>query len=131
MSKRIFSGAITQEQAKDSGMALVLILLITGFIANRELFFILAAVALLINMIAPMAFYPFAVFWYGLSNLLGAVVSRIILVVIYALVLLPVALLRQLSGKDPLLLRKFKKGTESTLRSRRHHFTPDDLEKPF
>lgn len=126
-----FSTSITKLQAQGSGMAVVLILLITGLATSQDIYYKISIVALVVNMIFPMFFYPFAVFWYGLGNLLGSIVSRILLLVIYLVILLPVALFRQLMGKDPLLLNKFKKGTGTVMKSRNHLYEAGDLEKPF
>lgn len=131
MSTPVFTTSVTREQVKDSGMAAVLILLLTGIFAGRDIFFTLAAVTLLVNMILPMFFYPFAIFWFGLANIMGFFVSKILLVLIYLIILLPVALARQLMGKDPLLLTRFKKGNGSIMRNRNHIYSAEDLEKPF
>lgn len=127
----IFHAKISKEQAKDSGMALVLILLILGLFLKIDLFFFLAAGLLLVNMVFPMLFYPFAIVWLGFSEILGSVTSRIILLVIYIAIVLPVALARRLAGKDSLALRKFKNSEGSALKSRDHMYQANDLEKPF
>ena len=116
---------------KDSGMAAVLILLLAGWLTGEDLFYKIAVGALLMDMLFPMFFYPFAVFWYGLGNLLGAVVSKIVLSVVYLVVLLPVAWVRRGMGKDPLLLKQFKKGRGSVMKSREHDLQSADLEKPY
>lgn len=127
----IFHVKISKDQARDSGMAFVLIMLILGLILENNLFFFLAAGFLLLNMIFPMFFYPFAFVWFGFSAILGSVTSKIILLVIYVAVVLPVALARRLAGKDSLSLRKFKNVGGSVLISRDHIYQKDDLEKPF
>jgi hypothetical protein len=130
-SAGFFSTSITKEQAKDSGMAIVLILLIIGLITRDVVYFKIAAGVLLMDMIFPMVYYPFAIFWFGLSGLMGSTGSKILLLVIYFIVVLPVALWRRLLGKDPLLLKEFKKNSESVMRLRNHVSEAADLEKPF
>lgn len=130
-NNRIFSTSISKDQAKDSGMAVVLILLAIGLFTKKDLYFPIALIALLMNMIFPMFYYPFAVIWFGISRILGAVTSKLLLSVIFVVVVLPVTLIRRLSGKDALLLRKFKKGSVSVMRSRDYIYKADDLEKPF
>lgn len=129
--ERIFPGKISRERIKDSGMALVLILLIIGLITDSSTYFILSAAFLLVNMIFPLFFYPFAFIWLGFSEILGRVMSKIILLLVYLAVVLPVAFIRRLLGKDTLLLRKFKDGKGSVMVDRRHDFQAEDLEKPF
>ncbi len=112
-------------------MALVLILLIIGLVTENSIFFFLAAGFLLLNMIFPLFFRPFAWLWLGFSTLLGAVTSKIILLLIYLAIVLPVALIRRWMGKDSLLLRKFKKDDGSVLIQRDHVYRAEDLERPF
>jgi len=126
-----FSAAITKEQSKDSGMAIVLILLIIGLFTKDLIWFKIATGVLLMDMIFPMFYYPFAIFWFGLSGLMGSIVSKALLLVIYLIVVLPVALWRRLLRKDPLLLKEFKRNNESVMKSRNHVSEAADLEKPF
>jgi len=86
---------------------------------------------LVINMIIPVFFYPFAILWYGLSGLMGDILSRVILTIVYIIVVLPVGFIRQVAGKDPLKLREFKKADSSVMIIRDHLYTSSDLEKPF
>jgi len=101
---------LTTKQLIDSGSALVLILLILGFFTKNTFFYKLAIPALLVNMTIPKLYYPFEIFWYNLSNVLGFVVSRIILTIVFTLVVVPIGLLRNLIGNDTMDLKEFKKG---------------------
>lgn len=130
-SSRFFSTSITKDQAKDSGMAIMLILMLIGFFTENDLFYKIAIPVLLINMIYPMFYYPFAIFWFGFANMLGTIVSKILLSVVFFIIVLPIALLRRLLGKDSLLLKKFKKSNESVMKTRNQTFVAADLEKPF
>jgi len=78
-----------------------------------------------------MFYYPFAILWFGLSNLLGTIVSKILLSIVFFIIVLPVALLRRMLGKDSLLLKKFKKSSESVMKTRNQTYVATDLEKPF
>jgi hypothetical protein len=130
-SSGFISTSISKEQARDSGMAIVLILLIIGYFANEDIYYKAAIPVLLMNMIFPRFYYPFAVLWFSLSNLLGTIVSKILLSVVFFIVVMPIALLRRLLGKDTLLLKKFKGGNGSVMKTRNHTFMAADLEKPF
>ncbi|MCC6356304.1 MAG: hypothetical protein IT577_20655 [Verrucomicrobiae bacterium] len=44
--------------------------------------------------------------WFGLSHVLGAVMSRVVMAAVYFAVLLPLSLLRRLFEADPLHLRR-------------------------
>jgi hypothetical protein len=131
MSSSLITTKISKKQANDAGMALVLILLILGFVFKNDLFFKIAVPVLVINMIVPMFYYPFAILWFSLSNILGAIVSRILLSVIFFVVVSPISLLRKLFGKDSLLLKKFKANSSSVMVARNHLYTSKEIEKPF
>lgn len=130
-SSGYFSTHITKEQAKDSGMAVVLIVILIGLFTKNDDFFKLAAGVVLINMIFPMFFYPFAIFWFGISAIMGSITSKALLFIIYMVIVLPVALWRRLLRKDPLLLKEFKKSSQSVMKARKHLYNAADLEKPF
>jgi hypothetical protein len=82
-------------------------------------------------MVWPQIFRPVAVLWLGLAHGLGAVVSRVLMFLVFALVVTPIGLVRRALGKDSLRLRAFKAGDASVLVMRGHRFTAADLEKPF
>jgi hypothetical protein len=119
------------EKCKDSGLALVLICLIC-YQVWKQPFLIPAAIGLLlVAMTYPLIFKPFARLWFGLSMMLGTIVSRIVLTVIFFAIIYPVALLRRLMGKDPMQLKGWKKGRESVFRRRDHRYELEDMEHPY
>ncbi|MGW8195278.1 MAG: SxtJ family membrane protein [Desulforhopalus sp.] len=123
--------AITKDQAKDSGMALVLISLLCAYFSNREVYIILSIVLLLFSMIAPKIFTPFAKIWFGLSNLLGAAMSKVVLALLFFLLVTPIGLIKKLFTPDPLRIREWGKEEQSAFRVRDTSFEPEDIEKPY
>ena len=121
----------TRDQARDTGMALVLVSLIVFFITREIRYVTIATGLLLLDMIAPALFKPAAKVWFGLSHVLGTVMSKVILALVFFVVLTPMGLLRGLLGKDPMRVRQFKQGTDSVFRVRDHAFGPADIEQPF
>jgi hypothetical protein len=122
---------ITKDQSRDTGMAMVLLLLI-AFISRRRDGFLIGALALhVLNMTAPQVFRPVAIVWLGLSHVVGAFVSRILLTVVFFIVVTPIGVLRRLIGKDSMKLRIFKSGESSVMVQRNHTFTGSDLERPY
>lgn len=121
----------TRKENTGAGMALVLIMLILGIFTQVEVFLTLAAILLVINMLNSKAFYPFAVLWYSLSNFLGRIVSSILLTAVYFIMLMPVALIQKLAGKDKLNIKQFKKSSESVFVTRNHLYIKSDLENPY
>jgi len=116
---------------KDTGMAAVLILLlITWFTANIA-WVIPAIVVLILTMTIPVVFKPLSVLWFGLANILGHVVSTLILSVLFFVVLMPVGLIRKMGGADALRLKEWRNGDDSAFVVREHLYTAEDLEKPY
>jgi hypothetical protein len=121
----------TPEQAKDTGMAMVLICLLLGYWGKFPKFLPAAIVLLLITMTWPNAFRPLAVLWFGLSHLLSSVVSRVILSVIFFLVVTPIGVIRRWAGKDALQLKKWKQGRDSVFVVREGPVLGKDMTNPY
>ncbi len=127
--KRI--GPVSTEQAKDSALALVLLSLLLAMMVKEKTFLWSATIILVLAMGAPVVFKPFAVLWFGLSRLLGEVVSRILLSVIFMLIITPIGLMRRLFGEDPLRERFDRKHVHSFFIDRNKLFEIDDLRNPY
>ena len=130
-SGKYFPKAISKKQATDTGMAIVLILLLMGFFTQNNFPIKISIPVLVINMTFPKFYCPFAVVWLGFSYILGTIVSKIILTVIYIVFIIPIGILRRLSGKDSLKLFKFKKSNNSVMIERNYVFSAKDVEKPY
>ena len=127
----VFRRKINKDQCRDTGMAMVLILLI-AFASTKRAQLVLFAMALLVlDMTVPKAFRPVAVVWLGLSDLLGRVVSTIVLAVVFFLFVTPIGIVRRAFGKDSLKLRVFKATDASVMLQRNHTFVRGDLETPY
>lgn len=112
-------------------MAMVLLLLLALLKWGRGEILIAAVIVHVVNMIVPQVFRPAAIVWFGLAHALGAVASRVLMFLVFALVVTPIGLLRRALGKDSLRLRAFRAGDESVMVVRNHTFTAEDLEKPY
>lgn len=112
----------------DSGLALLLLSLITGLWLNHHQEVILIAIAeVLVLLIAPVILYPFTFLWLNISDLLGKIMSKAILTVIFIVFVCPVAIFRRALGKDTLMLKKFKSSGGSVFTDR----NPDQAKTDF
>ena len=112
-------------------MALVLVLLL-AWTASRKDGLAIAAIGIqVVNMIVPQVFKPAAIVWFGASHVLGAVMTRVVLSIVYFGVVTPVGLWRRAIGKDALQLRSFRSGRGSVMAERNHTFTASDIEQPY
>ena len=122
---------ITVGQARDTGQAMVLLCLIIVIVLKQPVAVWIALIVLVINMVRPQVYKPLAKWWFALSNVLSRIVPRILLGILFYVMVTPVGLLRRVLGKDPLQLKKWKKGRESVLRKRDHTLSAKDIINPF
>jgi len=122
---------MTKDQSRDTGMAMVLLLLLVYARTRRDGFLWWALIFHVLNMIVPRLYAPLAVVWLGFSHVLGTVMSKILLSILFFGVITPIGILRRLSGKDSLKLRNFKASKDSALVVRNHVFQGQDIEKPY
>lgn len=123
--------AVSRDQAKDTGMALTLVCLLIGYLGNRKQFLLAALVILLITMLVPRVLNPAAKLWFGLSHLLGTIMSNIMMAVLFFIIVTPIGLLMRLTGHDTLQLKKWKKDRGSVFKIREHTFTEHDIKHPY
>ena len=126
-----FTTKMTKDQCKDTGMAMALLLLLIFVKTRRNGWLYAALTAQVIDMVLPRVFAPVAVLWFGLAHILGTVMSRVLLSILFFGLVTPVGILRRLLGKDSLKLRAFKASGESAMLIRNHVFIAKDIEKPY
>ncbi len=124
------NNSITLHQAKDTGMACVLICLIGYLLAGQQAWLLAALFFVLLNMIRPQLYSPVAIIWFGLSHRLGGLASAILLTILFYTIVTPVALLRKATGADAMKQKQWRQ-KNSAFTERNHSFTPADMEKPY
>ena len=122
---------VTKKQCMEFGQVATLAALIFALRFKNEHFVIAACVLILVTIVLPIIFYPFAFLWFGLSRLLSMVSPVIILGILFFLVVTPVGLFRRLLGKDSMLLKQFRKNKQSVMINRNHLYTESDLLHTF
>ena len=122
---------ITPVQQRDTVLALLLILLILFFFFKKLWLLWTMAAVLVLGMTLPRLFTPAAKIWFGFSALLGHVMSKVIMAVIFLFILTPVGLIRRALGKDPMRLKEWKQGANSVFIKRNHQYINADLKNPY
>jgi len=122
---------MTKDQSRDTGMAMVLLLLLIYLKTRRDGLVYAAMILHVVNMIVPRVYAPVAVLWLGLSHVLGTIMSKILLSILFFGLVTPIGVLRRLFGKDSLKLRAFKANEESAMSVRNHLFVGHDIERPY
>lgn len=122
---------IAKNQVRDAGLALLLILLLIIYFSENLSLMVPSIAVLVLLIVWPTIFRPFALLWFGLSNILGAIVSKIILTTLFFLIVTPVGLFMRALGKDSMRLKDWKSRPDSVLLERNHIYTKKDFEKPY
>ena len=131
-ARRLIPKTISSEQARDTGMAMFLICLLIAFFGHQQKFYSMAILLLVVNMIRPNVFKPLAKLWLGFSQILGSVMSKLILAIIFFVLVMPVGFIRKaMMGKDRLRIKKWKNGHDSVFKTREHEFTSADIKNPY
>jgi hypothetical protein len=112
-------------------MAMVLICLLIGYLGHQQKFFLIAILVLLANMIWPPIFIPAAKLWFGLSHVLGTIMSKVLLSVLFFTLVTPMGIVRRFAGHDSLQLKKWKQDRTSVFKVREHTFTDNDIKHPY
>lgn len=107
--------------------------LVTGFAAlawftGRSWLLAVAVLTGLSALLSPALARGIARLWLSLAALLGRVAPVVLLTAVFFLILLPLALLARLGGRDLLLLRK---PANTAFRDREKEITPEDFEKTW
>jgi len=129
--RTFFPKTILPEQAKDTGMAMVLVCLLIAYFGSNRHFAGIAILLLIVTMTWPMAYKHVAKLWIGFSYLLGTVMSKVFLSIIFLVLVIPVGFIRKLMKRDPMQIKKWKTGDESVLKIRDHRYVSDDLVNPY
>ena len=121
----------TSDKARDTGLAFVLLSLITIYFTKAYRLLPLPIALLIITMTWPVFFKPFVRVWFGLSHVIGTVMSKIILTVIFFVIVTPVGLIRRVFNADQMQLKRWKKNDGSIFRVRNCKLEAKDLEQPY
>ena len=122
---------LTTRQCSEFGLVTVMVASFLAFYFKQEIYIVAAFILSLVTLVVPILFYPFAACWFALGFLLNQVSSRIVLTVIFFVVVVPVAFIRRLSGKDNLRIRQFRKDKQSVMLVRDQKKNKKDLQHTF
>lgn len=119
--------SFSRKEHVDSGLALLLITLLLGLWQNGSIVLRIAIAEIIVILVAPVIIYPFTFFWMNISELLGRIMSKVLLTLIFIVFVCPVAMIRKAMGKDTLMLKRFKKDYSSVFTERNHSYTRSDF----
>ena len=114
-----------KEETLKAHLMIVAGLLIFFLITKNPLFAYISLGLSLVSLFIPPVGMWIAIGWTKLTELLGAINSRILLSLIFFLVLLPVAFISRLFRKDAMQIKRSATGSLYSVRN--HIYTGDDL----
>ena len=123
--------SITKLQERDTCLALTFLLLIVWLFMRDDVYIFAAIALLLYGMVWSTGMRPLAHIWFTLSMLLGKIMSKILLSIVYLLLVLPVGLVRRMLNKDTLRLKNFGVSQKSCFVTRNHTYTANDIVNPY
>lgn len=126
-----FIASIGRRQCVETGIVSVLIVLIVQYRTGIAELISLSIVMALLALIIPRIYYPMTIVWFGIAKILGTIMPRILLSIVFFAVVTPVGFVRRIMGKDRLKLSQFKKQRSSVMVDRDHLFTASDLDDSF
>ena len=122
---------LTKKHHIEAGIVAGLLLMIAGYFTGKAVFFKLTFAVLILSLSVPGIFYPFTYLWFNLSRKLSLISSTVLMTLIYIILVVPVSFIRRISGKDTLLLRKFKEDRSSVFTDRNLTFTSEHIDKTY
>ncbi len=124
---------MTPIQCRDTALAFAFLSLLIWFFTDEVNFIYATMFIVLWAMVWPGSWQWPARLWFGFSHVLGFFMSKILLSIIYMLILMPVAMVRRVMGKDSMRLKNYgsqdKQGSAFVVRE--HTYSKEDLENPY
>jgi len=100
-------------------------LIVVFWINPKKIFLLLALIFILIGIISPFLAGKISWAWFKFAELLGGVMSKVILSIVYFVFLVPIALLYRLTHKNSIILKP--KGSTFYI-DRNKQYSPRDIE---
>jgi hypothetical protein len=129
-TEKIFK-KISRKQCVEFGQVLVLVCIGLAIYHKNFYFAIAGFWALLIAMLIPRIYFPFAVIWFGIAEILNRISSWLVLHLVFFILVVPVGMIRKWRGKDTMKLKQFKKSRVSVMTIRNHLYSATDLTNTF
>ncbi len=118
------------ERFKNIGVLIIGFLIIYWFTKTKIFLYIPIVVGVLSLISSTLADWILKI-WFAIGHIMGSIMSKIILTVVYYFILCPIAFLYQLFKNDPMSLRQVNKKKDSLFIIRKHTFTKKDIINPW
>jgi hypothetical protein len=113
------------ERALETLLVLAGGLIVLYWIYNKKIFLFTSILLILVGVLSPWLSQKISWLWLKFSEILGMIIPKVILVLLFFVFLLPLSVLYRLFKKDPLRL---KRKNNSCFNERNHSYTAKDME---
>ena len=122
---------VTKNQSKDTILAFILIFCIVSLV-KKELAFTYGILGLsLLAMTLPQLFKPFAWMWFSFAEVMGTIMSKILLGIIFFGIITPLTFIIKIMGVDSMRIKLWKNNENTAFIDRNHQYSKSDIEKPY
>ena len=127
----------TKKELREFGLTVGIVFALIGGLfywrgKDHYFYFVIVSFMLLIlGLIAPLVLKPIQKIWMAVALIIGFVMTRIILCVLFYLVITPISLLGKLSGRDQLSLKFDRKASTYWIPRKKEKYNKANYEKQF
>ena len=114
-----------KEKSLETLLVLVGAFIVIFWVSSKKIYLLVALVLILIGIVSPFLSAKISWAWLKFAELIGSVMSKVILSVVFFVFLVPIALVYRLTKKNPLFL---KRQDESYYIVRNKQYSPKDIE---
>ena len=114
-----------KEKSLETLLVLVGAFIVIFWVSSKKIYLLVALLLILIGIVSPFLSAKISLAWLKLAELIGSVMSKVILSVVFFVFLVPIALVYRLTKKNPLFL---KRQDESYYIVRNKQYSPKDIE---
>ena len=114
-----------KEKSLETLLVLVGAFIVIFWVSSKKIYLLVALILILIGIVSPFLSAKISWAWLKLAELIGSVMSKVILSVVFFVFLVPIALVYRLTKKNPLFL---KRQDESYYIVRNKQYSPKDIE---
>ncbi len=100
-------------------------LIIVYWVSPKKIYLLIALIFIVIGVVSPFLSAKISWVWLKFAELLGSVMSKIILSIVYFVFLVPIAIVQRLIKKNPLNLKR-QEGSYYTERNKK--YSPKEIE---
>ena len=114
-----------KEKSLETLLVLVGAFIVIFWVSSKKIYLLVALILILTGIVSPFLSAKISWAWLKFAELIGSVMSKVILSLVFFVFLVPIALVYRLTKKNPLFL---KRQDESYYIVRNKQYSPKDIE---